>query len=201
MINGVAPITKTYTSAQLADADGIKTSIATVASPVTYVPADFNGALVSGSGRVAIPLPRTVTISRSSSANSYSVSPIVITGTFDGQTVTESLTPANDDGNDTLYGNQPFHYVTSIAIPAQANTSGAFTIGVGDICAPARDDIFIGVKVSADAVVHFAFDKLATATDSHTIVAGQAEVIGFRRILTGSGETSGVSVTVYYGKA
>lgn len=138
-----------YTAAELDDADGIKTSIATVAAPVSYSAANFNGAAVANSGADwAKRCARSITISRSSSVGSYSTNPITITGKRGGVTVTETLTPANANGNDVLRGTQLFDEPPTIDIPAQVNTSGAFQIGVADVGAPDGDS-FVGVKLDA----------------------------------------------------
>jgi hypothetical protein len=169
--------TFTYAAGDLVDADGIKTSFATVAAPVTVVPADFNGAMVSAVTGIIAGLPRSLTIARSSAANQYSVVPIVITGKRGGLTVTESLTPANDDGNDILRTTAGFDTVTSIAIPTQAGTGGAFTIGVQDICAP-WGDTFVGVELAAAGNINCQYGEgVGSPADSIPVSAAQVGVI------------------------
>lgn len=175
--------TKTYLAAELADADGIKTSFATSTSPVALTVADWNGAAITAAG--LLDLPRTVTITRSNNANQFSVAPIVITGLRGRGTVTESLTPANDDGNDVLRGTQPFDFVTGIAIPAQAGTGGTFLIGVQDICAPSGQT-FHGVKLrGTDGQLNVQYGGDAGgSTDSFAAVSNTLEPIAAKRILT-----------------
>ncbi|UOF77386.1 hypothetical protein [Caudoviricetes sp.] len=188
---------KTYAAADIADADGVKTSFATVAAPVVLVPADFNGAAMTTGG--VLDLPRSITITRSSAANQFSVSPIVITGTRGGVEVTESLTPANNDGNDVLRGTQAFDVITSISLPTAGGTGGAYTIGVQDICAPSNG-VFCGVEMAAagNLIVGYGGNDL-TGWTSDTIpvpavAAGFVKEIAPRRILT---QSMSVGLTVY----
>lgn len=161
--------TKSYAAAALVDVDGIKTSFASSAAIKTIVPADFNGAVL-GAGASMLDLPRTVTISRSSAANQYSILPIVVTGMRGGRFVAESLTPENDDGNDTLVTVSAFDTLTSIVIPADASTGGAYTIGVQDICAPCGDK-FCGVELASDGNLIIQYGEPAgSPTDTIPVV-------------------------------
>lgn len=174
--------TKTYAAAAVQDNDGIKTSFATVAAPVLVVEADFNGAAVTaGSG--VLDLPRTITITRSNNANQFSVDPIVITGFRGGVQVTETWTPANDDGNDIFRGTQAFDRVVSIALPTQGGTGGTFLIGVQDICAPAGGS-FTGVHLDAAGPLNVGYGTGGTTTDTITAVAGTVYPIAASRIRT-----------------
>lgn len=186
----------TFEAADLFVSNGIKTSFATVASPVTVLVADLNGAKHAGLGFINVPLPRTVTIGRSSASGAYTVTPIVITGMYGGAIVTESLTPGSANGNDTLWGAQPFDAITSIAIPAQVSTGGAFVIGTGDICAP-RGTHFTAVELVADGRIQGAYD--GGLTDATPSLAGVLKPIVPHRIRTNptlSNPTT-VGLTVY----
>jgi hypothetical protein len=202
MLEYISKRSRTYAAADVADADGIKTSFATVAAPVALTVADWNGAAITAAGM--LDLPRTITITRSAVANQYSVSPIVLTGLRGGVTVTESLTPANDDGGDVLRGTQAFDFLTSVAIPAQAATGGAFLIGVQDICAPANG-VFLGVELAAAGTLNVGYggnDSNVSNTDAIPIAAGAAGVpkpIQPRRILTSAALAAPtiVGLTVY----
>jgi hypothetical protein len=188
--------TKTYASAAVADADGVKTSFSTSTDPVTLVPANFNGAAIAAGG--VLDLPRALSITLSNTANAFSVSPMVVTGKRGGGTVTESFTPANDDGNVTLYGSQPFDTITSIALPAMGSGSGSITIGVTDICAPAGGT-FLGVEVAAAGTLYVQYGEGSGVTDAIVIpdtLIGFVKTIAPTRVLTGTGETT-VGVTVY----
>lgn len=191
--------TVTFSSGVLLDADGIKTSFATAATPTTVTVASFNGAEISATTGAFTKLPRTVTIGRSNSVGSYTTTPIVITGKRGGAEVTESLTPANANGNDTLAGTQIFDSISSIAIPAQVDTSGAFVIGVRDICAPAGDT-FTGVEVAAAGTLYVAYGSGTGApTDGipiATAAVGVIKPIAPKKILTDAAKTT-VGVTVY----
>lgn len=189
--------TKTYASADLLDADGIKTSIATVAAPVTYVVANFNGAAISAG---VLDLPRSVSVSTTANVGSYTIAaPIVVTGKRGGVDVTENLTLTATGGNETIYGTQAFDSIASIAIPAMSNTSGAFTFGVADICAPAGDT-FSGVKCDTAVTLYVKYGEAPTSkTDSMAVAAKTLEPIAPSRVLTTTSKTSGAAVTVYLG--
>lgn len=197
MLEHSAKRSKTYAAADVADADGVKTSFATSTSPVALTIADWNGAAITAAG--LLDLPRTITITRSAVANQYSLSPIVLTGLRGGVEVTESLTPANDDGGDVLRGTQAFDFLTSIAIPAQAATGGAFLIGVQDICAPANG-VFRGVELAAAGTLTVGYggnDLAGWTPDSIPVPAvaiGLVKDIAPRRILT---QAMVVGLTVY----
>lgn len=191
--------TKSYAAAELQDADGVKTSFATSTDPVALTEADWNGAVLNASA--TLDLPRTITISRSAAANQYSTDPIVLTGTRGGRTVTESLVPANDDGNDILRGTQAFDALTSVSIPAQAGTGGAFTIGVQDICAP-YGDRFGGVQLHADGTLNVQYGEEASATTDaipFTVATRDFAEIAASRILTSAAlsPATDVGLTLY----
>ncbi len=191
--------TVSFAAAALLDADGIKTSFATVAAPVTVLPAVFNGALVSTTTGIISPLPRTITIARSNNADQFSVDPIVITGKRGGEVITESLTPANNDGNDILVTTKVFDSIISIALPTQGGTGGTFTIGVRDI-APPVGGTFTAVEVAAAGTLHVQYgETLGSPTDALIIPAalvGMHKPIAPTRILTSASHTT-VGITVY----
>jgi hypothetical protein len=195
--------TKTYAAADLVDPDGIKTSFATVTSPVTLVPADFNGAVISAAG--ALDLPRSVTITRGNNANQYAVTPIVITGFYSGREVTDTFTPANDDGNDTFVGTQLFETITSIAIPLQGGTGGSFLIGVQYIGAPGGSRI-MGVELAAVGTLNVGYGGQHGGAPAHTDAipvaagnVGQPKPVGIQRVRTNAGLSAPTTVglTVY----
>lgn len=181
--------TVSYASTAAAfDADAIKTSVATSASPASYSDAALNGAV----GAATMNPPRSITVTRSSSAGSYSTSAITITGTYNGETVTDTLTPADADGGDTIYGDQPFDAVTSISLPAQVNTSGAFTFGVGDVWA-GHGKQFRAVKGHTAGNLALYYD--AGVTDTLPVAALVVESV-LPRAVRASG--TDVAFTVYY---
>jgi len=193
--------TVTYAAAELDDLDGVKTTFATAATATALTPANYTGALVASSGTAwAKGLPRSVTISRSAATGSYTTDPIVLTGTRDSQPVTESLTPADADGDDTIRGTQLWDAPPSIALPAQVNTSGAITIGCGDIGQRCALDRFAGVKLVANGQLNVQYGERSGApTDSHAAIAGSVEPIAPTRIRTSAELTSPTTVglTVY----
>lgn len=168
--------TVTYAAGGLVVANGVKTSFATVAAPVVLVPADFNGANMLAGGFIA-GLPRSLTIARSNNASQFSVAPIVIVGRRGGKEITETLTPANANGNDTLQTVSGFDSITSISLPTQGGTGGTFTIGVQDICAPWGDK-FQGVELVAAGNINVQYGEPAgSPTDSIPIATAQVGVI------------------------
>lgn len=174
--------TKSYPAALVHDVDGVKTTFATVAGPVTLVPADFNGAQVLAGG--VLDLPRTVTVTRSNNANQFSTNPIVVTGRRGGDVVVESIAQPNDDGNDELRGTQLFDAIASIAIPTNGGTGGTLQIGVQDIGCPAGST-FLGVKLHADGPLNVQYGERAGAnTDSIPCLAHSIERCAAKRVLT-----------------
>lgn len=188
--------TKTYAAGAVADADGVKTSFSGSTSPVTLTTADFNGAAIASGG--VLDLPRTVSITYSNTSNAFSTSPVVVTGKRGGETVTENLTTANDDGNTTVFGSQPFDTISTIALPAMATGTGTITIGVADICAPAGGT-FQGVEVAAAGTLYVQYGEGSGVTDAIVIpeaLVGFVKTIAPTRVLTATSETT-VGVTVY----
>jgi hypothetical protein len=193
----IARRTKTYAAAALSDLDGILASFATTTDETSFDAGDFDGAAISADTGV-LDLPRTVTITLDNSAGAFSTPPFVGTAPRAGTVVTESFTPNSANGNETLFGNQPFDTLTSIVFPAQADTDGAFTVGVGDICAPAGGT-FCGVELAATGTLHVQYGESSGVTDAIVVPAalvGYVKQIAPTRILTGTGETT-VGVTVY----
>lgn len=207
-MSGAVPInsarkTVSYASGELAVTNGVITSFATSASPVTKLPADMTGAaMVSGTGRFA-KQPRSLTITLASSAGSYTTNPIVITGQRDGTNVTESLTPSGTDGNETLRGTQIFSKITSIAFPAQGDANGHFTVGVQDIGRNNPHDTFTGIELAAAGTLNVQYgESSGDPTDAIPIAAGAAGVVkpvAPTRVLTNPGLSSPTTVglTVY----
>ncbi len=195
----IASRTVTVASGSLQDDDGIKTAVATSTSPVVYLPANFDGPVISNSTGQIIGLARVLTITRSNAASQYSITPIVVTGVRGGNVITESVTPPNINGNDVLATVSPFERIISISIPAQGGTGGQFKFGVRDLCANAGDR-FIGVEAAAAGTLYVQYGEGANpATDAIVIPAaliGYVKPIGPSRILTDPAKTT-VGVTVY----
>lgn len=171
------------------DADAIKTSIGATAGAVVYSGADLNGVV----GAATMDPPRSITVTRTSSAGDYTLTPIVVTGTYHGETVTDTLTPATADGGDTLYGDQPFDAIVSIARPAQVNTDGAFTFGVGDVWAGFGKQ-FRAVKGHAAGNLALYYDE--DVTDTLPVAAQVVELVMPRAVLASG--TTAAGFTVYY---
>ncbi len=114
--------------------NAIKTSVATVAAPVTYITSGINGSI--GLGTMA--LPRVITATLAAQAASYVAgSVITVTGTDASDAVqTDTMTIVGTDGTESLYTTKFFKTVVSITIAAQADTLGAFVFGVQDAFVP-----------------------------------------------------------------
>jgi hypothetical protein len=133
-----------FTTAQTIDADGIKTSIATVAAITTYSGAALNGAMVVSN--VAYPrfnsklgIASYPTVTSAAQASGYTAgSTVVFTGTLNGVAATSTATLAQANGNETQFGDSPLDSVTSITIGAQPGTAGSFTFGFNGLV-PAKD--------------------------------------------------------------
>lgn len=192
--------TVTFAAGAVLDADGIKTAFATVAAPVSVLPASFNGVLVSTTTGIISPLPRTITIARSNNAGQFSVAPIVVNGKRGGAFISESLTPANANGNDILRTVAAFDTITSIDLPTQGGTGGTFTIGVQDICTQVDGAVFQGVEVAAAGTLYLQYGESASsATDAIIVPAalvGYVKQVAPTRVLTSASQTT-VGVTVY----
>lgn len=178
--------TATYLAAELDDDDGVKVGFATATSETVLGAADYNGAQVANSGASWAKLPRTITITRSSSSGAYTTDDIVLVGKRGGTEVTETLTPASANGGDQLRGVQAFDVPPAITIPAQASTAGQFQIGCGNICAPAGDR-FHGVTIRdpAGGQLNVQYGEETDApTDSFAANGLVQEAIAPTRILT-----------------
>lgn len=187
--------TYTFLAADLNDPNGIKASVATVASAQVYDADDFDGEAVAVSGTKWARLPRTITITRASNVGSYTTDDIVITGTWRGTAVTETYTPADADGGDSFRGSQPFDTPPTVSIPAQVNTGGAFEIGVGDICSP-PEETFHAVTLRADGQLNVYYP--GGLTDSFASKEGNPNAIAPERVLTSAslGTPTTVDLTV-----
>lgn len=123
-----------FTNVAVADVDGIALSRATVAAAVTLAGASLSG--VVGAGNMVPPRNVTVTCSDSAAtwAGSITVSGYVLVpskkpgAAYIELAVTETIALTN---NATTAGAKLFSRVTSVAVPAQVNTSGAYSVGFG----------------------------------------------------------------------
>lgn len=192
--------TKSYTGALLSDADGIKTSFATVTSVVALAASDLNGAQIATGG--VLDLPRTVSITLGNNAGAYTpTTPIVVTGRRGGSVVTASFAPTTADGNEVLHSTQLFDVITAVDIPAQADTDGSFTIGCHDVGAPMGSTIRVMAQAAGNLNLGYGKEGLV----SSDIVAVPAVAIGFLqpvqvgRILASATNPTTIAVTVFVG--
>lgn len=185
--NGPSPRSKTYaTAAALKDVDAIKTSIATVAAPVTYT--TFNGVL----GGTFDP-PRAVTVTTSASGGSYTLTAITFTGTYGGAVVTDTVTLTQTGGGETLYGDQPFDTLTSIAILAMNNTSGAFQFGCGDVYAGSGLYLRAVKAIGADGNIGVQYS--GSQTDTLVCIKDSLEPVACKGVLASTTDTG---VRIYW---
>lgn len=122
---------KTYSTA-FAVAAGIKTSVATATTAQVYSGGALNGANVA-----VLAFPQGITATTSASASTYVtglVNAIVVTGLSSaGAVITDNIVLTAAGGGETVSTVRGFYQVTSISVPAQLTTSGAFTFGIGDL--------------------------------------------------------------------
>jgi hypothetical protein len=195
---GSARRTVTFLAAEIDDLDGVLESVSTSLTAVTYVAADYDGDAISVG--LWSKLPRTITITLSSTVGAFALEPIVMTGVRNGVAVTESLTPGSVDGGETLRGVQAFDYPPTIAFPAQADAGATISIGAGNICTPAFEERFAAVKLAANGQIHAQYGESSESpVDSFASVADELEPIAPTRLLTSAARTTpmGTVVTVY----
>lgn len=144
--------TASYATA-LADIDAIKASIATVAAPVTYSGGQLDGVI----GATSMAPARTVSVTTASNSGSYTAgSALLFTGTdAAGRTLTETLLLTAVNGGETIYGTKGFKTVTSVAIEAQFDTGGHFSLGVRDVMC---DKPPYMIRANGAGNLHVAFD-------------------------------------------
>jgi hypothetical protein len=154
------------------DADAIVTSRATATSQAVISGVALNGVI----GAASVAPWRGLTVTTSSSVGAYTTAADIVAvvqldlhgGTYE-YSITARLTQVN--GNETLDFSGPFQRVVSITIPAQANTAGAFTFGVGDIYSNRRSD----ANVHGDDFQHVM--GLATGNIKVAYPGGQIDVL------------------------
>lgn len=185
--------TARHLAADAADVDAfLATGGASSASIQTISGAALNGA----TGQTALRQARTVTVTLSSHAD-WDATTAILTGVgVDGQTVTEALTIPNGGGVTLTTGNL-YTAVTSLVIPAQSGTGGAFTIGTGAELGPI-DAAAAGVVAfeNTRSSATYAANEIAPLVskgrvwvDSETAAPEDAPV--YVRMVAGEGESLG----------
>jgi len=189
-----------FTTSQTADADGIKTSIATSTSAANYSGAALNGAMVTSN--VAYPrfnskldVASYPTVTASNTVGAFvAASAVVFTGTYSGEAVTRTATLTSANGNETQFADGPMDSVTSIAVAAQADTDGTFTFGFSGLV-PTKNNVgqlkrwnFMAAT-SGNVVVGFSDGT----SDTIAAVAGIVYPVAITRLYT----TTAVTVTVF----
>jgi hypothetical protein len=137
-----ATLAKGYalTAPAAADPDGIVESLATAATATSLTGSALDGAV----GAAVMSPARNITITASSHAN-FDLSTWIVRGLDENGLPQEELFVMPDAGNTTLVGNKFFSYVTEVYVPAQAGTSGTYTVGFGSKLGPLTKALVHGV--------------------------------------------------------
>lgn len=193
--------TMTLAAANLVDADGIKTSIASAASAQSYTTAALNGALAfAGIGEPRLASFRELasypTTTASSNAGSYVAgSAIEFVGTYGGEPVTRTALLTTADGGETVFADGPIDTVITIRVAAQVNTSGAFTFGFSGACP--RKKVGPGGRLRQWWLVGGGAGNIVVGhplgNDTLVSAAGREHFVAVQRIL----EATAVPVTIY----
>lgn len=180
-----SPATQTYSA--IASTNAIKTSIATSASPQTYT--TFNGTV----GGAKLAFEQVVTATTSSHTGSYvTATPLTVKGidAF-GKSLTGYLTLTMANGGETVNlkdanGNlMAMAQVIEIDVPAQNDTSGAFTFGYGDFLLSTGLD---GVRAGSDGNVKVEYAN--GITDTVPMLGGEFLPLPKPRQVFSSGTTA-----------
>lgn len=159
-----SPLTLTFSGSTIqGSTNGVSAGAATSASPTTRTP----------SFTTPKSLPRTISVTSTSSAASYTTGNIVITGTdVFGNTITETLNLTATGGGETVKGKLGFVTVTQIDIPAMGNTSGNLSFGYADVMCPNPPrQIRVGTAGSGALHVGYGYSATSGALVQDTIVA------------------------------
>jgi hypothetical protein len=195
-MHNTVDVSATFTVAQLADVNAIKTAVATNVAAQEYETAALNGALANP-GPAAMRMPQYPTITASSSAGSYSLSPVVFTGTNDaGEAITVPVTPTNANGNWTVAGTTAMKTCTKINVPGQVDGSGQWEFGMQDVVGTAHKPI---VKVRGGTQANIVVEYDGGVTDTLPCEVGEKhEMLATKVLATG---TTCDPVTIYRGKS
>lgn len=190
----VSPRWWTIAAGTLADVDGLKASVATSASPVTYnLLAHFDGItgarLFNGVGPAF-----TISAHTSASAATYNTgasNQVVVTGQYSGATVTQRFQLSAAGGGENLITGpsgsalQPFDKIDSIAIPAQLGTGGAWTFGIRDLVGPSGLTFrYIRAQTAGNVILQYSEDP--NSQDTFPLLAGETLGAQFQRVINGT---------------
>lgn len=116
-------------STGLVDADGIKTSAASVAAPTTYVGTDFDGVLAPGTGDAILRSPKKVTLTIGGTGGDWPGGTVSVIGTdVNGDPLSEDVTSAAGTGVTTTVNY--FATVSQVELPAASGTAATTALGV-----------------------------------------------------------------------
>ena len=191
----------TLTASTIAVPTGIKTSIATATTAATYTTSALNGSLVTSNIATAKPstfagLAQYPTVTATNSVGSYTLnSTVVFVGTYGGTAYRRTATITSTAGNGTFAADGPLDAVTSIEVAAQANTSGAFTFGFGNVAPRAINGKVQPIKrIRAVAAGTIIVMDGSAVSQTLTFTLGQDDWISPQQILATGTATS---FTVY----
>ncbi len=194
-----------FAVAELFDVDGIKTAFATSTSASQVLPAAMTGAaMVSGTGRFAKSVARTVTLTLAAQVGAYATDPITLTYKRNGTTYTAAVTPPDADGGVTLrFADASGRIVladelVSVDFPEQDDTDGSFQLGVEDI-GPKGGDRWHACELHAAG--NLTVEYPGGHQDTIPLGANALRVIGPERIVTNQSHATptNVGVTGYWG--
>jgi len=202
-----SPRTLNYTNSDgsLYDLDGIKQSIATDNTQAnTYSAAALNGALANP-GPASLDPPRYASVTTTAAGATYKTGasfPIVFTGTYAGETVTESLLLTQAGGNETIVGNQPFDTIVSIAVPQQDGAGGTFKFGVSGVACKKSNGFHrpyrqLTVNTGAGGSVKVGYGSHSPRwSDTLTFIGGATKAVAPFRVFA-VGTTAALDITIY----
>ena len=190
----------TAVHASIAGTTGTQAITSAITNPVAasfIVAAQIDVAPTGPTTLSEAPFGRVVTVTTSASAASYTTGvpgTITIKGTdVNGSVISDTVAPTASGGGETLKTTKAFVSVTEIDLPLQPNTSGTFTIGVGDVVlsSPA-----LAIRTAASGSLHIGFDDGSSDTIP---VTGVPEIIacGATRIIADAGTTVIAGITCF----
>jgi hypothetical protein len=158
-----SPRTISYaTAAALADTDALHASTATSTNAITYTAAQLIQA--TWDPPIFASIKTTSSVSTYRTGSSY---PIVVTGTYGGEVVVDSLVLTQANGNETIVGNQAFDAITSTYIPGQLGTGGFIELGRSGVACKKRHgklEPYRAVEAIGSGNLHVGYDSGYTDT-------------------------------------
>ena len=162
----VAPIaTESYLALAAASTTSIKTAVASIVAPTTYLAAALTGSIGAG----VISPPRNITITTGGTTANAPASCLITGLDIQGNVMTESIVPSTSAA--TVVGAKCFAYVTSIALGASGGTAATVAFGTGAVVGLASK---IAVLATSPAVVNEMVDGVRVLTGTFATPAVSA---------------------------